>query len=504
MKWIQEIRTPLQLAVLYLFIQWIFIICLPSAVTIHTLFVIIAPLIASCYLARVASRHEGKLRVFWLLIMMALICEGFAQFAWALPLWIRGEGYGFNVAELLWISEAVFYTAGLVYLFRHEQGVLRGLRFLFDIMIIFIVLMSISWEYILKPWLLDDHYTGDGSMLWMDLAYPVFGMILIFFTIVLYSNAKQVRREVAAFLCLGGGAFVLGNLIYLVNVNLMGQASSPYLNLFWTSAVFLISFAGSHSIPRLWTARPFKERISATRAFFVKYLLPYVVLVSLLILTFDRFGGWGGLFTGLSLSILLIIVRQVLIQLENDRLLERLHDSLRHSEYLAHHDDLTGLYNRRYFNARLIEGIADADRHGNKLGLLYMDLNQFKLINDNYGHRAGDMLIQMVAERLGSLNSERLVSSRLGGDEFTVIVYPPVDDKELMELADRISDLLSRPYKLDEYEIHTGSSIGLAIYPDHASDDQELIGRADAAMYTAKENGLGWQFYTESLQSPHS
>lgn len=504
MKWNRAMRTPLQLAVLYLFVQWMVVLLVPEAVTIHTIFVIIATFGVSSYLALVALRHQGPLRVFWLLVILALICEGLAQLIWAFPLWIKGGKYEFSAAELLWILEAVLFISGLVYLFRNEQGLLRGLRFMFDIIIVFIVSITISWEYILKPRLVDGPYPGEGSMLWLDLAYPVCGTILIFFTMVLYANAKQIRRKVAAFLCLGGVAFVMGNLFYLVTADIMERDLSPYLNLFWTAAVFFIGLAGAHSAPKMWTEKPRNERKSAARTFLVKYLLPYVVLVGLLFLIFDRFGGWGGLFTGLSLSVLLILVRQVLIQLENDRLLERLHDSLKHSEYLAHHDDLTGLYNRRYFNARLIEGIADADRKGNKLGLLYMDLNKFKSINDSYGHRTGDKLIQMVAQRLGSLDSDRLVSSRLGGDEFTVIVYPTENDRELIELADRISNMLSRPYNLDECEIHTGSSIGLAIYPDHAADDQELIGRADSAMYSAKENGLGWRFYTESPQSPPS
>lgn len=505
MKSNQASMAPFRLAIMYIFIQLIIVLLIPEAGMILSVLVALVSLGVSGYLARVAMRHEGPLRVFWLLLMLALICDGLAQITWASPLGIREDFlYDLSAAEVLWAMEAVLFTIGLVYLFHKEQGLLRGLRFLFDIVIIFIVMITISWEYMLKPQILGMIETSHETKIWLDLAFSVCGMVLIFFTVVLYSNVKQVHRKVAANLCLGGLAFVIGNIYCLITVDILEADPSPYLNLLWTTAVLLIGMAGAHSIPGIRSEREMGERKSVARTILVKYLLPYVVLAGLLFLIIERFGGWGGLFTGLALSVLLILVRQIIIQLENDRLMERLHESLNKSEYLAHHDDLTGLFNRRFFNARLMEGITNANRNGDKLGLLYMDLNQFKSINDSYGHRAGDLLLQMVAQRLNSLDNDRLVFSRIGGDEFTAIVYPVAGNTELAEVADNIFDIISKPYKLEEREICTTSSIGLAIYPDHAADDQELIGRADSAMYAAKEKGLGWQFYSENSTSSPS
>lgn len=500
MNWNIVVRmTPLKLVVIYLFVQFMVVLWAPEAVAVQKVLTVIAPLAASGYLALAISRYRGALRIFWMLIMLGLIFEGLAQFIWAYPIWTTGEYIdAFNVADWFWGMEMLLFTTGLVYLFRREQGLLRGLRYMFDIVIIFIVFITVSWEYFLKPLLPDYVYPGEGISIYVNLMYPVCGIILIFFTLVLYANAKQLQAITAMYLFFGGLTFVTGNLLYLVTVDLMGAVPSPYLDMLWTAGVLFIGLAGVRSDSGMRTQESVEDKRFAAGAFVVKYLLPYGVLGWLFYLITDRFGGWNGLFTGLALSVLLILIRQVLIQLENDRLMERLHASLEQSEYLAHHDDLTGLYNRRYFNARLTESLEDANRKGSRLGLLYMDLNQFKSVNDSYGHRTGDLLIQMVARRLGPLNSEQVVVSRLGGDEFTVMVYPAPDDRELMELATQISELLSKPFELEGIEIHTGSSVGIALYPDHAENDQELIGHADSAMYAAKENGRDWQFYAQS------
>jgi len=178
-------------------------------------------------------------------------------------------------------------------------------------------------------------------------------------------------------------------------------------------------------------------------------------------------------------------------------LFDRLHESLKQSESLAHRDDLTGLYNRRYFNARLSSSLQEAARTGSRVGLLYMDMNRFKRVNDQYGHRAGDILIRKVAERLKTLESKGILVSRLGGDEFTVMIKSAGEDQELIWMAEEIWTMLSEPYELEGHEVITTPSIGIAVYPDHAANDQELIGRADAAMYAAKERHARWHFDVE-------
>jgi diguanylate cyclase (GGDEF)-like protein/PAS domain S-box-containing protein len=155
-------------------------------------------------------------------------------------------------------------------------------------------------------------------------------------------------------------------------------------------------------------------------------------------------------------------------------------------EYLAHHDALTGLPNRVLFNERLSAAISLAHRHGNALGILYIDLDGFKRINDTLGHRNGDHLLQQVSGRLTQCVRESDAVARLGGDEFVVLLNELTSQRSAEEVAVKIHRLLRTPFYLSAHKAHISASIGIALFPDHGTDNSVLLEKADAAMYKAK------------------
>jgi diguanylate cyclase (GGDEF)-like protein/PAS domain S-box-containing protein len=182
--------------------------------------------------------------------------------------------------------------------------------------------------------------------------------------------------------------------------------------------------------------------------------------------------------------------------------------------YLAHHDGLTGLGNRRLFGERVALAIAQARRRNALLGILFLDLDQFKRINDTLGHNAGDELLRRVADRLvesiretdliarrGGGTSESAVS-RLGGDEFTVLLSEIRDAGDVSLVAQRLLDVLREPFDLEGHEVVVGASIGIALWPIDGADPDTLLRSADSAMYHAKECGRNnFQFYAESMNA---
>lgn len=158
---------------------------------------------------------------------------------------------------------------------------------------------------------------------------------------------------------------------------------------------------------------------------------------------------------------------------------------------LAFRDALTGLHNRESFKNNLVSATEHAQRMGESFGVLFIDLDFFKEVNDSQGHGFGDRLLVMVSERL--LQSTRVVDvvSRLGGDEFTILVTGIVTDAGLAVLASQIIKSLSHPYYIDNKEVIIGSSIGIAVFPRDGNDIELLVKHADAAMYHAKELGRG-------------
>jgi len=166
-------------------------------------------------------------------------------------------------------------------------------------------------------------------------------------------------------------------------------------------------------------------------------------------------------------------------------ILTLLEDQIETSKYLAYHDELTGLPNRRLLEDRLARALAYAFRAGTKVAVLQLDLDRFKEINDTYGHRVGDVALREVVARLATCIQPGDTLARSGGDEFTVISYVK-DLNAAKTLVAALELTLSPPVHIDGHEVQTGLSIGVALYPDDGSNPDQLHSAADRAMYTVK------------------
>lgn len=170
-------------------------------------------------------------------------------------------------------------------------------------------------------------------------------------------------------------------------------------------------------------------------------------------------------------------------------------------ERLAYHDALTGLPNRLLFDERLEHAMQQAARHGERLAVLYFDLDRFKQLNDTLGHQVGDALLEAIAARVSKRLRKSDTLSRRGGDEFTVLLENLRQPEQAAKVARDILRQLSKPFLLPTGDtVQTGTSIGISLYPDDGLDAQTLVERADAAMYEAKSGGGGqYRFYTSEI-----
>ncbi|MDQ7076190.1 MAG: EAL domain-containing protein [Gammaproteobacteria bacterium] len=168
--------------------------------------------------------------------------------------------------------------------------------------------------------------------------------------------------------------------------------------------------------------------------------------------------------------------------------------------YLAHYDSLTGLANRALFDDNLRQALARSRRKESLLGLLFIDLDRFKMINDTLGHDAGDELLRNVAQRIKNVIREGDFAARLGGDEFTVIVEGIAAISNAGIVAQKILQAMSAPFTLNGQQVAVSSSIGVATYPTAGNSAEELIKNADIAMYRAKNRGRNnYQIYSDDL-----
>jgi len=171
-------------------------------------------------------------------------------------------------------------------------------------------------------------------------------------------------------------------------------------------------------------------------------------------------------------------------------------------EYLANYDALTGLGNRNLFMSQLKVGLDRAARHHRRLALIFVDLDNFKSVNDTLGHDVGDQLLAEVARRIKASVRQEDVVCRLGGDEFTVYVEDFADPEGLVSTAQRLVQSIAEPYQLGQHRVEVTASVGISIYPNDGTTIAELIRNADTAMYKVKEHGRnGFQFFREDMNA---
>lgn len=187
----------------------------------------------------------------------------------------------------------------------------------------------------------------------------------------------------------------------------------------------------------------------------------------------------GERYTEQDKELLQFVCAQVATAIERKQLHARL-------ERMAQYDALTQLPNRALLRDRLKSSLTLAQMDGGRMALLYVDLDRFKEVNDNHGHSVGDMLLQAVASRLKGCVRETDTVARIGGDEFVVLLHSIHAAEDADKVAQKIRQVLAQPLRLDGHSLTIRTSIGVALYPEHGTEEKQLFRHADEAMYTAK------------------
>lgn len=450
---------------------------------------------AGCFWA--ARRVRGRTRLAWLLVGTGWTGYAIGGCIWAFYEIVLHTEVPFpSWADPFYLSVFPFAIVGLLVFPGAPSNVTSRLRSIFDGLIVAGSLLFIAWTLVLS----DVIETSEGSLLSqaLGLAYPIGDLVLLTLALVAAVRVRHGRRQPFALLALGLLVFTLTDYGFAYLSSQQLYASGSLIDAGWAATGLLVMLAG------LAQDREDGAEVSERtgRWLWVRTVLPYVVLLPAMTLGVvralsgndpDAFG-WA---LGVALLAMLVL-RQFLMLAENVLLTQELRttvDDLRTAEsdmrHQAFHDALTGLANRALFKDRISHAVVVAQRQAWEIAVLFLDLDDFKLINDSLGHEAGDDLLVAVAARLQSCLRGADTAARMGGDEFAALLEDG-GKLEALRVAQRISTALDQPFQLAGREVMARASVGIAV-PDASfpTNVEELLRHADLAMYSSKAAGKG-------------
>ncbi|PSL40142.1 diguanylate cyclase (GGDEF)-like protein [Planomicrobium soli] len=489
------------------------------------LFSIFGGAISTIWLLLAANRTSKCGKPFWFLLAAGTYSFFLAQFLWLsyeniLKIEVPSPG----IPDLFFLLQVGFYLAAFSYKVIMEKQQLDFIRFIFDILIVMTVAFTFSWYFLLQPLIAISEVSAFS--LAVTLAYPIGDLALLFGLIILFLGVQQtVFDKTIIFLFLGWLTQIIADSSFLYYVSIDEYSAGGIGDPLFTLAVLLIGLTGLASKgekagEQVSVIKKRPNRILNT----VRIIFPYISVAVLFVFMILRSSGIDTLTIGSGFSILLVIIRQIFVLTENQKLLHQVHDtkeilktgdteskamvySPKYSDsetkiqFLAYHDSLTGLANRAFFETMLNQAVSDAQLHNDSFAIMFLDLDNFKQVNDTMGHDAGDQLLILIADRLKACTRKDDVVARLGGDEFTFLIRNVSNPQNAAFIAEKIIYSLAQPYTVNGQDVSSSPSIGISLYPLHGTTPSGLLKKADMAMYQVKEKGKGHYRMAETEES---
>jgi diguanylate cyclase (GGDEF)-like protein len=438
---------------------------------------------------RAARRSTGRLRTSWYLLGGAALSWGLGQVVWTWYEVVLDQEVPYpGLADVGFLVCVPLLLAGVLTFPSSSLRRMGRTRAVVDGLITASAILFASYGTFLG----EVYAAREGHLFERVLAvtYPVADVVIV--AVVLAVLARRSQRLAGPLPVLAAGALslALADSAFAYMTAKGSYGDDPVTDLFWPLGFVLIAYAA-------WLPQPAPARLEARRSGSVPgMMLPYLpVLPAVAVYVTRTVSGAGvGPFLGVTGGVLVVlfVVRQGVTLLENRELtadLERTVDELREREgqleFQAFHDPLTGLANRALFRDRLEHAVEQ--RRASPVSVLFVDLDDFKTVNDSLGHDAGDRLLVAAAERLRACVRAGDTVARLGGDEFAILLEGPTAGEDGPQLAQRVLAALDVPFSIAGRDLRVSASLGLA--GGQLASAEGLLQDADLAMYAAKANG---------------
>ena len=420
----------------------------------------------------------GQSRSAWTLIALGVSLYGAGNLVWAFWLEHVAAPPIPSICDALWLSLYPLSYVGIALLARRQwRGIPAGVWL--DGIVAGLAIAAVGAAVVFGPVLRSS--TGSVAAVATNLAYPIADLLLA--ALVVGVLALRGWRLDRGWALLGGGflALTVADSIYLRQVAAGLATSSSVANIFYMTAVAMLALAAWQPLER--------SQVPRTDGLSTLVLPGAFALAAVGVLGYDHFEHLGTLPFALALL-------TVLAALLRTALAFRDVSTFNETRRQAVTDDLTDLPNRRLFHERLEEAIARGATSSDGMAVLILDLDHFKELNDTLGHHSGDTLLRKIGPRLAGALRPVDTLARLGGDEFGIVLDTPADKALALGVAERIRAALMEPFMVQDLLLRVDASVGIALFPAHADTADELLRRADVAMYQAKKGRSRSELYT--------
>ena len=455
------------------------------------------------------SRRVG---IAWGIIALAVLSYAVGDISWAwLELLLKEPPFP-SVADFFYLLYIPLFLAGIFLLPSRSETKTDRICKVLDIAIVMSCAILGFWNLFISPTI----HSAAGlpaSTQAILIAYPVGDLVLLWaMLLILYNHPDEKKNIPTLILAAGLLTMIVTDSIYSVQSFQGTYTSGGFLDIGWIFSVLLIGMGGLQQVVSLKNRVEFSSPRKKPAQGFIKtvsLVMPYLWLaVAYILLTRYKDLSLPMNFMSLSLAvggiITLVLIRQVITLFENQRLnsqlqvtnedlgseiVERKRMEAKLS-YDALHDAMTGLPNRALFLDRLDHSLETTRRHPDlSYAVLFVDLDQFKVVNDSLGHLVGDKLLIMVGKRLETALRSSDTVARFGGDEFGILLEAADPDNSIQLVSQKILDVLKPAFQVDTHEVHISASIGIVRKAAGYASAEEILRDADIAMYRAKEMG---------------
>jgi diguanylate cyclase (GGDEF)-like protein len=472
-----------------------------SMVVFGDVSLVAVPLFVAVAFVVAYRRVAGSARYGWALIGAGVASWSLGELIWCYYELIRGWAPYPSLADLFYLLALLLMIAGMLALFTARRGTVRVLL---DAFIVSASLLFVSWALIMDPKIGGSH--GGRWRTVLGLAYPIGDVALVTMAVILLGHVAPDQRRSVGMLVVGALFLSVSDSLFVYLTEHHAYHAGTFADLGWFAGFLVMGLAALGAR----TGRGPPDTYHNSTPWVVLPYVPLAVAITTGVVFTLRYG-WIGTFLYLlgMLIVVLVAARQLVDARENWTLTRKLRVAVhglrireRQLHHLAFHDQLTGLANRGLFQDRAEHAVARQSSCDDLMAVFFIDLDGFKQVNDELGHRAGDRLLCAVAERLLGCVCPSDTLARVGGDEFAVLCEGLRTAEEAETAADRITRALTPPFNVDGYLIRISGSVGVALRRAGRAPVEDMLHRADSAMYAAKLAGKA-RYVIASAEEPH-